>query len=221
MQRGAAAWAEVLHPQGFFHLFLLFSRLCFICCVFLFHLEHVKHCVDRYHVFCCGPLWFVCCPVDAGELEAWPLLQQLWDQWLSVLHPYLPQWGTQVVSSSHIICSVTLKTSYSKLCICDGVNAPSFFLCWVKIESWCPMLPGRVIPVAVEKNSEVKAKAKECKPTCYLCVCVVCIEVGCVKGIFADLLYQSSVFFSLYSNRTHPEAVRLNSSSSYIHCPLS
>lgn len=184
MQRGKNTTAKlVLDPQGLFHL--LFSSLGFV-----FHLEHVKHCADRDYVlgFCCGPLWFVCSPVDAGELEDWPLLQQLWGEWVSVLHPDLPQWGTQVVSSSLITCWVTLKTSYSQLCICDG-NHPLFLsVLGYKIESWCPVLPGRVIPVAVAENSEVKAKAKECKIACY---------VWCVKGTVADLLYQSSVFFCL------------------------
>lgn len=183
-----------VRSSGIISLVLASGSLCFV-----FHSAHVKHCVDRDYVlvFCCGPVWSVCSPVDAGQLEERPLLQQLWGEWVSVLHPYLPQWGTQVVSSSHITRSVTLKTSYNKLCICVGVTAPSFFLCWVKIESWCPVLPGRVIPTAVEENSEVKARAKECKTACYLCVWVVCIEVWCVKGIFADLLYQSSVSFCL------------------------
>lgn len=49
------------------------------------------------------------------------------------------------------------------------VAAPSFFLCCVKIEPWCPVLPGRVIPEDVVEK--VKAKTKECQD----CMRVVCI----------------------------------------------
>lgn len=53
-------------------------------------------------------------------------------------------------------------------CVCAAVTAPSFCLCCVKVESWCPVLPGRVIPSAVKQNSAVRTKAKE-----EVCMCSV------------------------------------------------
>lgn len=76
--------------------------------------------------------------------------------------------------------------------VCTAATARSLCWCCVKVESWCPVLPGRVIPSAAKQNSEVKTKAKE---EIYIC--------GVRWGVvFTNLLYQKC--FSLLPKRTMP-----------------
>lgn len=99
-------------------------------------------------------LWFAVVPVDEGDVEDGSLLSQSRGEWVTVLHPRLPQRGTRPIWNSHVTCSVMRPW-----CSCFGVTALASSLCAVKIESWCPVLPGRPIRTAKAEGSGVKVKA--------------------------------------------------------------
>lgn len=146
--------------------------------------------------FCCGPLCFPSGWQICGRLT----LATAITGWMGLCAPSLStsvRYPSGFKLSYHILIFTRIALNedlitYRKLldlyrnvqsvcfCVCAGVTAPSFCLCCVKIESWCPVLPGRVIPSAVVENPEVTAKTKECKFARYLCVCVVC-TVNCIN----------------------------------------
>lgn len=148
-------------------------------------------------------MWFVASPVDEEVVDVWPLLRPLWGEWVPVLLPDLPQWGTKAVSNSHIfIYSIKAQrlrcVVFLCLCWCDCLLLLSPF---VKTESWCPLLPGRAIPPGVTDTSAVKTKFKACNLfECALCTGVFLVRLCVWSGKdFLGVCKHFSLWYSSWS----------------------